>query len=172
MKKKSVNDIIAELDKTYRHWELLYRDGGQDPFYTDGVNLNLVRNHIIYFKAELKEMQAPKDGEQISFFESGIVTDDRPVPPEVPASYMAQPNRIRMEAEKALKLLQNSSDVQIVLSSPAAKETAAYHHYFQTLKEAIQTDDLVTMRRYRNAEYWLKVFTEKAKYLQGGNLLD
>ena len=46
---------LEELEKAYAQWESLYKQGGSDPFYPDGVNLNLVRNHILYFKRQIEE---------------------------------------------------------------------------------------------------------------------
>jgi len=40
-------DYGAELRQEYERWDQLFYHGGQDPFWTDGANLNLVRNHII-----------------------------------------------------------------------------------------------------------------------------
>ena len=48
---------LEELEKAYAQWESLYQQGGSDPFYPDGVNLNLVRNHILYFKRQIEETQ-------------------------------------------------------------------------------------------------------------------
>ena len=48
---------LEELEKAYAQWESLYLQGGSDPFYADGVNLNLVRNHILYFKRQIEETQ-------------------------------------------------------------------------------------------------------------------
>ena len=35
-----------ELKKDYERWSRLFCQGGQDPFWTDGNNLQIVRNHI------------------------------------------------------------------------------------------------------------------------------
>ena len=40
-------NLLEELKKAYAQWESLYKQGGSDPFYPDGVNLNLVRNHLL-----------------------------------------------------------------------------------------------------------------------------
>ena len=45
-------DIVQEL----AHWKNLRKYGCQDPFWPDGTNMNLVRNHIIYDKERLKEL--------------------------------------------------------------------------------------------------------------------
>ena len=33
-------NLLEELKKAYAQWESLYKQGGSDPFYPDGVNLN------------------------------------------------------------------------------------------------------------------------------------
>ncbi len=46
---------VRELEESYRRWEDLSLHGGNDPFWPDGVNLNLVRNHTMYYKTKIKE---------------------------------------------------------------------------------------------------------------------
>lgn len=41
--------IMDEVDREFRRWNLLADGGCQDPGWPDGVNMNLVRNHIIYW---------------------------------------------------------------------------------------------------------------------------
>ena len=41
--------IREQLDAAYKHWDDLKKNGCSDPAWPDGVNLNLVRNHIIYW---------------------------------------------------------------------------------------------------------------------------
>lgn len=45
-------DIVRELE----HWQALREYGCQDPFWPDGTNMNLTRQHIIYYKERLKEL--------------------------------------------------------------------------------------------------------------------
>lgn len=71
-------DIVREC----AHWEHLRVNGGQDPFYPDGTNMNLTRNHVIYAKRRLREMAA----------EHGWELPDEyylQTPPEVDDGYMA-----------------------------------------------------------------------------------
>lgn len=56
MAKKEGKDYEAELIREYEHWEYLKEYGGSDPHYDDGVNMNLTRNHIIYYKNELEDL--------------------------------------------------------------------------------------------------------------------
>jgi hypothetical protein len=54
-KQPTLEDLVHDLRRSYkRHQEIL--DGGcSDPCWPDGTNLNLVRNHIFYFKGLIRE---------------------------------------------------------------------------------------------------------------------
>lgn len=61
MKKK--NTFLLDLAKfteylknDYKRWSDVFKNGCSDPFWTDGVNINLCRNHVIYAKRELEEL--------------------------------------------------------------------------------------------------------------------
>ena len=166
-------EVFDLLDERYRHWENIYLDGCSDPIWPDGVNLNLVRNHIIYYKRMLEEIHTVKDGEQISFFSSDSITDTRPLPPEVECNYMAKTEQIRKDGQYALEALQTDLDVQYVLHPPQlSKDTAeklhlaAYHGYINNLKCGLEKDDLVCVRRYLNVAYWLKCFRAEAQKIR------
>lgn len=62
MKKKSVDDQLQELilkvNDTITRWKSYKENGGTDPFYPDGVNMNLLRNHLIHYKREIRELCA------------------------------------------------------------------------------------------------------------------
>ena len=53
-------DIVQEL----AHWKIC-KYGCQDPFWPDGTNMNLVRNHIIYAKERLKEQNLEIEDEEV-----------------------------------------------------------------------------------------------------------
>lgn len=54
--KERLKQTVKDCLERYQHWQKLYEDGGSDPFYTDGANLALVRNHIIYYKKQMEEV--------------------------------------------------------------------------------------------------------------------
>ena len=90
--------------------------------HDDGTNLNLVRNHIIYYKREIQELCETE----------GIFKPDvfyRELPPEVDDNYMAKSEQIRQEAVSILSRLTESNE-------------------YNRLRTAIEHDDLLTMRRY------------------------
>ena len=84
---------LEELEKAYAQWESLYKQGGSDPFYADGVNLNLVRNHILYFKRQIEETQPLYKNTELF---------QRELPPQVEDGYMARAEEIRAHAKDAL----------------------------------------------------------------------
>jgi len=71
------------------NWEFIYKFGCRDPFWPDGTNLNLIRNHCIFYRQQMaaicKEYSLP-------------IPETLPLPDEVDNDYMAPyglfPNRL------------------------------------------------------------------------------
>ena len=84
-----------ELKKSSMRWENQYKNGCNDPFWSDGCNLNLLRNHMIYYKRKIRELC-----EQIK----AKLPDDYyiPIPNYVDNNYFAEPN-----SERAIRILKN-----------------------------------------------------------------
>lgn len=161
MAKKNQENPLVELEKAYDRWQRLYEDGGSDPFWPDGVNLDLVRNHIIYFKGQIEET-CPL-----------YMTDElyqRDLPPEVDQNYMAQPDKIREQARRSLQAYQADHNYQYLLrhrdslTPKQSKElcVGAVLGYVSQLREAIGRDDLIEMRRHRETERYLESFQDCA----------
>lgn len=142
---------LEELEKAYAQWESLYKQGGSDPFYPDGVNLNLVRNHILYFKRQIEETQPLYKNTEVY---------RRELPPQVEDGYMARAEEIRAHAKDALASYKADPYYQYLLhhreelDDAGLKKTSirAVLNYAHSLETAIQEDDLVTMRRHERAE--------------------
>ena len=76
----------AAIEKEQKHWLHLREEGGNDPFWTDGCNMNLTRNHIISYKRQIAEECA----------ETGLPYPAEyfiPTPPEVDMNFMANLNQ-------------------------------------------------------------------------------
>lgn len=102
--KMTPQQILEQIDKEYKHWNHIANNGSQDPHWSDGCNMNLIRNHIIYWysilatkPAELDKLSQVQEqqSEQLSLFSLNEkeVTETaefqiRPLPPEVPNGYM------------------------------------------------------------------------------------
>ena len=86
MKKKTPEQKLKELCKAIQseidHWEHINQNGCNDPFWPDGCNMNLTRNHIIYAKNQIsvicKEHELPIPEAMYL-----------PIPPKVNDYYMA-----------------------------------------------------------------------------------
>lgn len=83
-REKSIEEQIKEetamLIDSFLRWEHIRTYGCQDPFYPDGENMNLIRNHIIYGKSRLEELctDIPLPAQYYM-----------PTPKQVDANYMA-----------------------------------------------------------------------------------
>ena len=96
MRKKKydpIKEIECEceiLRSTPKKWISYRDDGGSDPFWPDGANMNLLRNHMIYAKREIEKLCQ----------EYGIIQPKElliPIPPYVDNNYFAFPNSARAE---------------------------------------------------------------------------
>ena len=56
LKKPGLEELVRELEKDYARWEQVYMEGSKDPFWPDGVNANLCRNHILSGKKRIQEL--------------------------------------------------------------------------------------------------------------------
>ncbi len=150
---------VEACEKEYQRWQSLYEFGGSDPFYTDGSNLHLVRNHLIYYKKKMEEICE----------ETGIQLPDiyyRELPPEVPREYMARPDEIRQAARESLSAYENDPNYialcekgkQISLKQRKEVYFDSVVQYVKGLRQAIKEDDLVFMRRHRNRNVYADSF--------------
>lgn len=81
--KELLSYYCEELKKTHEHWQDEYENGCSDPFWCDGTNLNLVRNHIMHY---IDNIIMLCKSHNLSF--PAIL--EKPVPKKVPDNYMAK----------------------------------------------------------------------------------
>ena len=156
-RKVQIENPAAQLEERFARWDFLYQNGGSDPFYPDGVSLNLVRNHITYYKRQLAESLVEKELPEVFH---------RPTPPEVEDGYMARADEIRAAARLSLELYKENSHYQYLVSHAPAligrqlKDTHvdSVLGCVSGLERAIAEDDLVTMRRHENASNYIGAF--------------
>lgn len=89
LKKPGLEELVRELEKDYARWEQVYMAGSKDPFWPDGVNANLCRNHILCGKKRIRELYPDAEMPEIYY---------RPLPQELPAEYMARKEELRSAA--------------------------------------------------------------------------
>jgi hypothetical protein len=93
---QEIKQYAAQIVHESKDWEYINKNGCNDPNWPDGENMNLVRNHILYFKNEIFEICVKND---IALPDAYFV----PTPPEVDSYYMA--NLTQKERVKHLRRL-------------------------------------------------------------------
>lgn len=164
-KKKSleIQRKEAELIKDYARWHNLYENGGQDPFYSDGCNLNLIRNHIIFDKRRLDELE---------YFPDAYNWE---LPDVVPNDYMARPDYIRERANDALEKIRQDENYKYIVDNYKRVSKKVHedlnlefsYRFAEWLEKFIRADDLVNMRlRGVNGSWIFSVFKERREQLE------
>lgn len=94
MKKLTAHEQIRanvdEIRKSIQQWKDIYKNGCSDPGWPDGVNLNLVHNHVCYYKQIIRELCS----------ETGETPPPEfylPTPPIVDNNYFAKPKSERAQ---------------------------------------------------------------------------
>lgn len=78
----SVEELCQKIRDEIAQWKQINQSGCNDPFWPDGCNMNLVRNHILYYQRKISEICAEKN---LPYPEACYFS----VPPEVDDFYMA-----------------------------------------------------------------------------------
>ena len=162
MKENITKQIEKEMALDYARWDYLYTEGGSDPNWADGCNLNLIRNHIIYHKRKMEELQYFPD---IYY---------RKLPPRVDNSYMAHADKIRTQAKKSLEEYLADADYNYIkdnidkISPKDAERMCLYNilGYVSGLRCFIKEDNLVRMRLHMHPEFYKESFQRGRRKLQ------
>lgn len=163
------NKIASELGKyirdSFEHWHYIYQNGAGDPTWEDGYNLNLVRNHIIYYKKQCEDELMPEQYPPEYYSET---------PPVVDNKYMARTDEIREHAKCSLKEYEEDTDYQFLkknLNLLTKKERSEICidnvlGYVYGLRIAIDEDSLVDMRRHERPATYIDSFRRCRKKLE------
>ena len=165
MKKETVEDLYRNLQQSFDHWHILYTQGGSDPFWADGVNLNLVRNHILHYRRRIDELSPDETRRDLYH---------RELPPIVESEYMANPEEIRQKAKASLQKLEQDENYRYLRRkektlTPKQIEAANIHSlvaYVQGIRTALEKDDLVTLRRAGDVDWMVKCFAERVEQVR------
>ena len=79
---EEINSLCEEMKNDLNRWENIRIHGGYDPNWPDGVNMNLIRNHIFSYKRQIFEL-CKENGLKLpdDYYCCGI-------PPEVDQGYL------------------------------------------------------------------------------------
>lgn len=162
--KATLPGLSEALKKDFEGWDSLMRNGGRDPFYSDGVNLNLIRNHIIFDKRRI-EAFINEENEELTLFPLTVPSIyKRQTPDSVGEDFMVKSQEIQQRAREQVALYENDISFKYLLAVfhevfPDGKETPATKkaklpflaiYHLQAYRAALDSGDLVAMRR----EYW------------------
>ena len=100
--KKYAPQIVREINQ----WNYILEHGCSDPFWPDGCNMNLTRNHIISYKREIAKYCEVTGSELPPEYYL-------PIPPEVDENYMAVKKGERADRIKQLEEFSNQTKKQI-----------------------------------------------------------
>lgn len=163
--KKQQEDYGLSLQEGYDRWEHVYAHGASDPFWEDGCNLNLIRNHIIYYREKIEETISQE------YYPAAYFKD---IPQEVDIKYMARADEIRTAANASLAKYKTDPNYQYLLQhyddfTPKTRDKLSLDNvigYAPGLSQHIQNDELLAMRRHENYERYLKSFEECVRRMQ------
>lgn len=146
-KTKSLDELAQECKQSYERWTDLHNNGCRDPCWADGVNLNLVRNHIIHYKRQMA----------VLYKEQGVEPPPillRELPPRLDPEYMANADEIHQRATDIMTKISQMPEYGELKSiypglSPAQRKESGCQfimNWVSRLKTAIEQDNLVVMR--------------------------
>lgn len=142
---------VDDLKEYFEHYQYVLENGSNDPLWSDGVNLNLIRNHIIHHKKIIEKEFVNESYPDIYF---------QPTPDEVDDDFMVQEDMIRQKANQTLKRLNSFfyldelKNASYYLEPKQLVEAGIQQsvNRIHALEQAIDEDDLVTMRRISSHE--------------------
>ena len=100
-KERKKTSVIEEVQynalgitDSIKRWKYLLNEGGNDPVWPDGVNMNLVRNHILSYKRKIREL---------CHANSITIPNEYylPTPPYIDGNYFANP-----KSDRAKRIMQ------------------------------------------------------------------
>jgi hypothetical protein len=159
-KSKLTANYCTKIEEFWKKWMDIHENGNdKDGANTDGFNLNILRDGIKNCIEKLKEY--------------GEDTSNLVLPPEIDPNYIAHPNTIRKDAQKALVIYKKDKNLQFLLHvfglTKKEKEKTGYNKVindYHELEKAIATDDLITMRHKSRVKAYLFQFKEVAADLR------
>ena len=139
----SSRSLKEGLEESFQRWEHTLLSGGSDPYYSDGQDMNLLRNHIISAKYDMKEA-----GEFPEIYH-------RKIPEELPDHFMVQAEKIYWTAVDIFRQCRDDEDYQYLCGlelNPKMENGLEIRNALRNVREledAIRNQDFVIMRRHR-----------------------
>lgn len=154
-------ELGAKIAERIQRWNAIKENGCSDPFWPDGLNMNLVSNHVIYYK---RQCEAELNGDYPQEYYL-------PTPEKVDGNYIARKDGIKADAKRTLKTMRSNPDYIWLkekieeMDSAQKKETSIQSvvGYVDALVLSIEKEDYIDMRRHRKADWYIGRFGECRK---------
>lgn len=85
--RKQFNGFVKDLESEYERYNKILNFGCNDPFWSDGININLAVNHISYYKINLIKLHVLYGFKLPESF-------DKDIPPEMPQDFICKKKKI------------------------------------------------------------------------------
>jgi hypothetical protein len=162
---------FKELETAYNRYFYLFINGGSDPSWADGVNMNLCSNHFFYYKEQIKQFYPERKWTCLDWIYETLL-------PRVDYEYMARKEEIKKHAVESPRLFEEDKNLALFLEKAPFFDKKEKDYlaiscvcgYYINLLHALKTDDYVTMRRYENPENYFESFAEYAGKLKNIDL--
>lgn len=105
-----IDEYSADISREIAEWQDIAENGCNDPFWSDGCNMSLIKNHILYYKRIIAELCE----------ENGLPLPSEfflPTPPDVSPNYMANITSDNAKARLA-RITAGRSNCRIVTEKP------------------------------------------------------
>lgn len=147
-------ELAIKLMAKFLEWENVKAEGSSSPVWTDGQELNYIRDSIIYLKREM---------ESLDYFPEAYYKE---TPPKMPQRYMVNAEEIRKRAKETLKACKENEDYQFIFCHGSVLDEQqkgwicleGVLNSVLRLERMIRTDNLVEMKKYLEPDKYLKGF--------------
>lgn len=154
--------LALQLMAKFMEWENVKAEGSSSPVWTDGQELNYIRDSIIRIKEEM---------ESLNYLPEAYY---RETPPKMPCRYMVNGDEIRKKAKETLQVCRENEDYQFIfchggLLNEQQKSWICVDGILDSILKLsvfIRTDNLVEMKKYLKPEKYLKEFEVCRKQLE------
>lgn len=152
-------ELSKILSDRYKRWEHIKENGSNDPNWADGSNMNLVRDHILYYKKQCEEFLKENDYPEEYYLET---------PQRVDMNYIAREEEIRERAILTLSEYKRDKNYKYLISvvnslSQKQKDSTNIDNlikYVTFMEKSIVQDLLVDMRRQGRSAYMKESFAK------------
>lgn len=164
-------ELSKLLSERYERWNHIKEHGSNDPNWADGSNMNLVRNHILYYKKQCEELLLEDDYPEEYHLET---------PPKFDMNYIAREEEIRERAILTLSEYKRDKNYKYLISvvnslSQKQKDSTNIDNlikYVKFMEKSIVQDLLVDMRRQGRSAYMKESFAKCREKIESMNVVE